>query len=277
MKHERIAAIRADLAADFGPRADRALERRAVRVRDEAVAGVPCHIVEPSESRVSGTVLHFFGGGYVSGKPEFDLPITAALAALAGVRIVAPRYALAPEHPFPAGLHQCLAVRDALAAEGAYSLSGESAGGGMALSVAHAGFATGTRRPDALVLFSPWSDLRGEATALCEGIDDPTLTGDTLRMMAACYLGERSPQDPAASPALATIPVGWPDTVLTTCSRDMLGPTVRRLADAITASGAVCELIDVEGLCHVFEAYDEFPESAVVLCRVADFLSARNL
>ena len=268
-----IEAIRAALAADFEPRAVRALERWPVTVCDKAVAGVPCQVVEPSEGAVSGTMLHFFGGGYVSGKPEFDLPITAALSVLAGGRVVAPRYALAPEAPFPAGLNQCLAVRDAVAAEGAYSLSGESAGGGMGLAVVHAGLAAGIRPPDALVLFSPWSDLREDATALCEGVDDPTLTGDDLRRAARWYLGGASALDPAVSPALAPIPEGWPDTLLTTCSRDMLGPSVRALADRI---GAACERIDLDGMCHVFEVYDEFPESKESLRRAAGFIAARQ-
>lgn len=271
-----IEAIRAELAADFESRAVRALERWPVTVRDEVVAGIPCQIIMPSAGPVSGTMLHFFGGGYVSGKPEFDLPITAALAALAGVRVVVPRYALAPEQPFPVGLEQCTGVCTALAAGGAYSLSGESAGGGMALAVVHAGIAAGTPPPDALVLFSPWGDLREETTARCEGIDDPTMTGDDLRVMARCYLGEASPLDPGASPALAAIPESWPDTLLTTCTRDMLGPAVRALADRIVAAGSSCDLIDLDGLCHVFEVYDEFPESFDVLRDAAEFIATRQ-
>jgi len=271
-----IETLRDALAEDFEPRAERALARWAVTTRDDTVAGVACQVVEPAEGAVSGTVLHFFGGGYVSGKPEFDLPITAAVAALAKVRMVVPRYGLAPEHRFPVGLNQCIAVCRAVAMEGPYSLSGESAGGGMALAVAHAGFADGIRSPDAVVLYSPWGDLREEATVRCEAIDDPTLTGDDLRVAARSYLDTASPEDFRASPALAPVPQGWPDTLLTTCTCDLLGPTVRALAVRVEAAGAVCELIDLDGLCHVFEVYDEYPEGIDTLRRAAAFIAARQ-
>lgn len=276
MSEPSVEAIRTALAADFGPRTERARDRWPATTRDEAIGGVPCQIILPADGPVVGTILYFFGGGYVSGSPEFDLPITAALASQARMRVVAPRYALAPEHPLPVGFNQCIAVRNALAAEGAYSLSGESAGGGMALAVVHAGFAAGIRPPDALALFSPWSDLREEATAQGEGIDDPTLTTDDLRLAARCYLADASASDLRASPALSSIPEGWPDTLLTTGSRDRLRPSVHALAARVAASDAACEVIDRDGMWHVFEVYDEFPESFETLRHAADFIADRS-
>ena len=274
MPEHDIRRIRADLAAEFGPRAERALSRWPVTVRDGEVAGVPCQVVAPSGSPVGRRVLYIFGGGYCSGAPEFDLPITAALAALAGPEVVAPRYALAPERPFPAGLDQCIAVHAAMAADGPLSLCGESAGGGMALAIVHDALAKGLAPPTRLALLSPWSDLTPEATDRCSGIDDPTLTVRTLSLMAETYLGGASPRDPAASPALAPVPEGWPATLLTTGSRDILGPAVRDLAARIAAAGASCELIDMDGAWHVFEAYDELAQADTSLRAVAAFLAA---
>ena len=268
-----IEFLRRDLAAEFGPRARRALSRWPVTVGETAFAGIPCQSVAPEGGAAHGRLLYFFGGGYVSGAPEYDLPITAALAALAGVEVVAPRYALAPEHPFPAGLEQAVAVHEALAALGPLSIAGESAGGGMALAVVHAAFGRGTPPPDRLVLLSPWADLTPEATGRGAGIDDPTLDTGTVALMADLYLAGASPRDPAASPALAPIPEGWPPTLLTTGSRDILGPGVRALAAGIAASGAACRLIDEEGMWHVFEAYDELAPSETSLRAVAAFLT----
>ena len=252
------------------PRSARALQRWPVRVSEQRIAGVSCQIVEPPDvSTKAPGVLYFFGGGYGSGSPDYDLAITAPLAVLGECRIVAPRYSLAPENPFPAGLKQCIALYTALAKDGPLCLSGESAGGGMALSVARAARDAGLPAPLRLALFSPWVDVSETATALCERVDDPTMTGDDLRLFSRAYLGDARASDPRASPALGDFPPDWPETLLTTGSRDLLGPMVRALARRLPAA----RLIDRRDMWHVFELYDERPEALETLKAAAAFLT----
>ena len=273
MPERTVETIRRELAAEFEPRAQRARSRWPVSVRDEEIAGVEYQIVTPTFAPVSGRLLYFFGGGYVSGCPEYDLPITAALAAQAGVEIIALRYLLAPEYPCPSAFVQGLAVYMTLASDGPLSLAGESAGGGLALAILHMAFDLGKPLPDRLVLFSPWIDLTPEGIARCEDIDDPLLAQSDLPLMADLYRGDRPAADPIVSPTLEPIPEGWPATFLTTGSRDRLGPDTRTLAKRIVAAGASCTLIDEEGMGHVFEAYDELPAAARSLAAAAAFIS----
>ena len=94
--------------------------------------------VLPANAPQAGAVLYFFGGGYVEGSPNEDLAITARLAAALGRRIYVPYYRLAPEHPAPAALGDALAVYRALLTRvpaDALAVAGESAGGGLALSL----------------------------------------------------------------------------------------------------------------------------------------------
>jgi acetyl esterase/lipase len=50
------------------------------------------------------------GGGYIVGSPQMEAVGTGRLARDLGVITVSPDYRLAPEHPFPAALDDCMAV-----------------------------------------------------------------------------------------------------------------------------------------------------------------------
>jgi monoterpene epsilon-lactone hydrolase len=106
---------------------------------EEVIGGVPAEVVTVGRSRPGRTVVHFHGGGYCVGSPGLARAWAARLSARAGCRVVLPDYRLAPEHPHPAALDD---ARDVLAAllgqaDGApVVVSGDSAGGGLALATA---------------------------------------------------------------------------------------------------------------------------------------------
>ena len=53
-------------------------------------------------------LLYMHGGGFVVGSPESTDRLTRELAGGVGARVVSLDYALAPEHPYPAALHDCV-------------------------------------------------------------------------------------------------------------------------------------------------------------------------
>ncbi len=272
-----VHAIRTRMSDEFAANALRALQRWPVTVSRAEIAGIPCQIITPADQQPAATLLHIFGGGYVSGSPESEQPITCAISAQSAIRIVVPYYALAPEHPFPAGLEECIRVYDTLSIQNGHQpfyLSGESAGGGMAMALTRRAIGQSRKVPDRLVLFSPWSDLTAEGIARSGGIDDPTITVEDLRVCVQAYLGNRDPGDPRVSPGLFdAIPAQWPPTLLTTGSQDILQHTVRRIAENLRAASRPVEIIDAEGMCHVFEIFDEFPEGTASLEQAAAFLT----
>lgn len=69
---------------------------------------VPCRAIGTGPA-----LLWLHGGGYVFGSAQTHLMLAATLAR-AGLRVILPDYRLAPEHPWPAMLHDALAVLDAL-------------------------------------------------------------------------------------------------------------------------------------------------------------------
>ena len=89
-------------------------------------------------------LVYFHGGGWTFGSLNSCARFCDAVAAMGGVKVLAVDYRLAPEHPFPCGLHDCCDAvayaRDNAALLGIdasrISAGGDSSGGNLALAVA---------------------------------------------------------------------------------------------------------------------------------------------
>lgn len=120
----------------FLRRALEAIEVVDPRGVDEEVAGVPCRVFRPEGTTPTAVYLDFHGGGMMIGSPRLDDSRNAGYMEGLGVAVVSVDYRLAPEHPFPAGVEDGLAVARWLVehAESAFGtarllIGGESAGG----------------------------------------------------------------------------------------------------------------------------------------------------
>lgn len=241
------------------------------------IGGVPVQVLTPKQGRAKGVVLYLFGGGYVQGTPAEDLCITATIAEDTGRLVYAPAYRLAPEHPFPAGLEDALAVYRALVTEhggGNITVMGESAGGGLALSLVLRVMKDRLPAPAKVVLLSPWSDLSktGDTLTTLQGVD-PSLDYDlTLEGAAKAYAGARDLKDPLVSPLYAEFPAGFPKTLITTGTRDLFLSDCARLSTKMRGAGVDCELRVWEGMWHVFEFYLDLPEARASLTEIAAFI-----
>src|SRR6185312_182045 len=111
----------------------------------------------------SGLLVYFHGGGWVIGDLETHDGHCRRMAALAGVKVMAVYYRLAPEHPFPAGHDDALAATtwafDNAAQLGVdpkrIAVGGDSAGGNLAASVALDLKDDAARRPAFQLLLYP--------------------------------------------------------------------------------------------------------------------------
>ena len=123
------------------------------------LAGVECLVIAPSDAVT--TMLYFHGGGFRIGSPDGSAPFLAHLSAATRARIIAVKYGLAPEVPFPGALYDVLAVYRAVIDEGARDVvfAGDSAGAALALSLALAVRDAELPMPSGLVLL--FADLAG--------------------------------------------------------------------------------------------------------------------
>ena len=212
---------------------------RGTTVTENVLNGVRAEVVTIGGARPERTVVHFHGGGYCVGSARTARAWAAHLSARAGCRVVLPEYRLAPEHPHPAALEDARAVMKALLSDvtpASVVVSGDSAGGGLALAATLSlrnGFED---LPGGCILVSPWLDLsrdRRERPDLVRR--DVLLSPGWLEACAAAYApSDRA--DPSVSPLLAA-PGGLPPLLIQAGSDELLAPDAERLAASASAAG----------------------------------------
>ncbi|KAM7224192.1 monoterpene epsilon-lactone hydrolase [Rhypophila decipiens] len=107
-------------------------------------------------------MLYVHGGAYFFGSVDAHRYQIQRHARKLKARAIAPRYRLAPQFPFPCGLHDCLATYLYLLRyqePKTIILAGDSAGGGMVLSMLVTLRDRGIPLPAGAILISPWADL----------------------------------------------------------------------------------------------------------------------
>ena len=215
------------------------------------------------------TLLWLHGGAFVAGSPRTHARLTDPIAR-AGLRVVAPAYPLAPEHPFPAAFEAALDAARALAAEGPFALGGDSAGGTLAAAVAARLLADGTR-PTRIALVAPPAILdparRPDPAARPMFLSRPLL----LRLLRA-YAPGADPADPRLSPARAAFP-GCPPVLIHVSAGELLEPDADALADAMRRGGGAVRVVRGRGLPHAWHlAAGMAPAADRALADIARFL-----
>ena len=273
---DNAAEVRATIRSGWEPSMAAARAEFAPNEREIEVGGVPC--LEVTGDTPTGTIVYFFGGGHAVGSPEEDIVITAPMAVDGGARVIAVRYPLAPEQPYPAAVDSAEAAYRGVLDEigdGPVVVAGESAGGNLALALMQRIRDAGLRFPDALALLSPWGDLAlgGDSH---ETNRDPTLVldNDELRVMADLYRGDAAVDDPLVSPVHADF-TGLPPTFITTGTRDLLLSDGVRISAGMRSDGVDVTLRIWEGMWHVFEFYRELPEARASMAEVCEWIRTR--
>ncbi|KEO52944.1 alpha/beta hydrolase fold domain-containing protein [Thioclava pacifica] len=214
-------------------------------------------------------ILYFHGGGYVAGSPWMYRGLAARLAQLSGLEVVAPDYRLAPEAPFPAALEDAEAGFDALIAAGyepgCIVLAGDSAGGGLALSLLGRLCGQG-RAPAGVIAFSPWTDLTCSGASLRTNAKRDALLpveriGDTVDLV----LQGHPASDPEASPLFATFP-NAPPVLIQHSMTEILADDALRMADRLRAFDAEVTVQSWPDAPHVWQFFDgRVPEARAAL------------
>ena len=237
--------------------------------------GRPPRDSSPSDSRAP-VVLHLHGGGYVMGSAELSAPLAGRLAEAAGGWSLVPDYRLAPEHPFPAALDDVLAAYRWLARQYPQApilVSGECAGGGLALSLALALRDSGgpdSRMPAGIHLVSPFCDLALSPEQLGPAGTDPWFNRIALIQLAACYIHDTDPGQALVSPLRGDLS-GLPPLLIQAAEPEALFPSAQRLADYARGAGVPVTFSPVSDSVHSFILFDFLPEADRALAEFAAF------
>ncbi len=274
-RDERAVARRARRL--FGtPRPYQWLRTRGLQVVPVAEQGVRGEWLTPKNSG-AGVVLYLHGGGYVSCSPATHRPLTAALARLSNLRVFSLDYRLAPEHRFPAAIDDTVAGYRWLLAQGfaadEVALAGDSAGGGLVLSLLLRLRDAGLPLPACGVCFSAWTDLAGESASVRDNDGRCAMfRTENVAEFAAAYLGDNSPRSAYASPARADLR-GLPPVLLQVGSTELLLDDSRRVHRAIQDGGGVSQLEVYPDVFHGWQMLDGIvPEARAALRQAATFM-----
>lgn len=212
--------------------------------------------LRPLQPRRGRVLLYFHGGGFFCGSPQTHRSITSRLAGQLGCAVFSLDYRLAPEHPFPAALEDALAAWQWLLAEGYRAdriwLGGDSAGGGLALSLMLACRQRGLPLPAAALLFSPWTDLTCSGASIAENTARCAwFMPAQVRFAAALYAGPHPKDEPLLSPLFGDL-TGLPPLVIHASDSELLRDDSVLLARKAQGSGVPVTLQLWHGLPHAW-------------------------
>lgn len=248
-----------------------------VEVTPVSAGGVAAEWNVPQGSADAACILYFHGGGFVFGSPKSHRHLTTLLADSASMKCLSVDYRLAPEHPFPAALDDAVAAYKWLLDQNVppqrIAVAGDSAGGGLALSLMVRLRELGVPLPAAAVLISPWTDLICERPSYASRAQaDPSVTQTSLKDLAATYLGPADAATPLASPLMADL-AGLPPCLVQVGECEVLLDDARDLATRMRQVGTVAELEVWGGMVHVWHAlHPMLAEGRQAIQRAADFL-----
>ena len=205
-----------------------------VRMTPGDLGGIPVIFIDIADVEPRGTIFHIHGGGFALGSAGGSVGLASSLARKTGMRAVSADYRLAPEHPYPAALQDVTAAYRALAGQagraGHVVVSGESAGGNLAIELLIAGQAEGLTMPAAALLLSPMTDLTVTGSSYAgKAHADPAISAQAIRTRAADYLAGTDPADPLVSPIFADLS-GLPPLLIQAGSHEVLLDDATRLA-----------------------------------------------
>jgi acetyl esterase/lipase len=234
-----------------------------VVVDQTTAGGRPAEWVRTSESdprRGGGrVVLYFHGGGFFMSSPVEHRVVTWRVARASKSSLLAVDYRKAPDHAFPAWVDDALAAYDDLLALGHAPsdvvVSGDSAGGNIALALTHRLRRLGRPMPGKLLLFSPWADLACEGRSFERNSRrDAMFHGEGVRALGRYLTRACDPRDPEVSPVHGDYR-GFPEMLVFAGSTEVFLDDARAVTGRARAAGVKAELQVYRHMPHAFPVF----------------------
>lgn len=220
---------------------------------DLEVLGVPCRLHRPVGIDRPPVLVYLHGGGWIVGGLDSHEGVVRSLCARAGVAVLAVDYRLAPEHPFPAPLEDCLTVTRWAGEQdfASVSVGGDSAGANLAAAVALVFRAEG--RPLACqLLVYPALDAHASSASYDTVGPGHGLDPQNMRWFWTQYCGTHPKDDPLLSPAATGDLRELAPAVVATAEFDVLRDEGDRYAERLAESGVQVWTKRYAGMVHGF-------------------------
>jgi acetyl esterase len=220
---------------------------------------IPLRLYDAREDRGAGPLLLFFhGGGFVFGNLDTHEPFCAEIARQLDLPVLAVDYRLAPEHPFPSGIEDCIAAARWAARSppglgrqvSGLVTAGDSAGGNFSIVVS----LELRGKPAGVPVIAQWpiypaADPATNYPSYGEFGEGYFLSHDGMRWFDGCYCPDKA--DWRYSPLLKG-QEGMPPTLVQTASLDPIRDQGRAYAAACAQAGVPVVFLEAKGNIHGF-------------------------
>lgn len=252
------------------------LERHGVTMEEGRIAGVQVRIFTPPklpDAYRDRVLLNFHGGGFTV--DAGSVTENVAIAAYSQLRVVAVRYRLSPEFPFPAAVDDAAAVYRTLLAEhrpeniGVY---GTSAGACLCAQLLVRIREIRVSLPRAVGFFTGTADLgrSGDTEHFFRPPGDPAL----IERQFASYLQNHDRLSPQVSPIYSDLK-GLPPVLCIAGTRDFMLSQTSLFHQALLRAGVDAQLLVFEAMPHAHWIYLDLPESDQAFRAMAGFFVQR--
>lgn len=248
-----------------------------VKNRRDVVNELPALWLQPKRAPDGKLLLYLHGGAYIMGSIATHRQFVSHVARAAGVRALLPEYRLAPEHKFPAAVHDAVGIYRTLLADGYAAqdivIAGDSAGGGLTMATLLSLRDAGDRLPAAACLLSPWLDLAATGESMSTRADrDPWFKPKDMPFVADYYCDERQRRDPLVSPVYADLS-NLPPLYIQVGGDEILLSDSTRAAEKVRAAGGEVMLEIWPGMWHVFQAFVHLmPEARMATRKIGAYV-----
>lgn len=225
---------------------------QGVTIEQGSLGEVPGHWYRVRRERSNTTILYFHGGGYIGTTPMMYAAFVARLARRTSSDVFVAEYRLAPEFPFPAAMHDAVAVLKGALDSGTSAsqlfIAGDSAGGGLATALLCATEMEDLPLVAGLILFSPEVDLRLDKPSIEENRALDILPAE---IPAEAYLQGVDPGVRCVS--VIEHDVGpWPPTLVSFGSDEIFRDSIRLLVERLRGADVDTVSLEEPGMFHVF-------------------------
>lgn len=255
-------------------------ERMHVTVRPETMDGVHVYIVTPdviAPEHRDKLLVHVHGGCYELFPGESGTSEAILMAGFGHFKVISVDYRMPPDAYFPGALDDAVTVYQAalkMAAAKNVGVFGTSAGGALTLEMMLRAKAMGLAMPGAIAPGTPMSDVTktGDSFYTNEMVDNVLVSRDGFCDAAVkVYARGHDLSDPLLSPVYGDFQ-GFPPTILTTGTRDLLLSNTVRVHRKLRAAGVEAQLEVFEGQSHAqFGMDDRAPETKEAFGEIVAF------
>lgn len=249
--------------------------RKLADVHEQTLHGQTVFTLSPRQNKQPVHLIYLHGGAYVYTLSFAHWLIIQELIHQIGCSMTVPIYPLAPEHTYQRAFSLVEEVyRGVLQAapDEKIILSGDSAGGGLALAAVMDWRDRGLPLPHRLALFSPWLDitLSNPRAPAAEALDR-VLGIPGLVQCGKWWAGGEDPRAPKLSPMFGDL-AGLPPVDVFTGTHDLFYPDIMQFREKAAQSGSAVNAHTVAGGMHVYVIATMAPEAQETFRNLAEVL-----